>query len=66
MTRNAIDVRGLVLAGAVTLVSRTVLVRVRPGYLRWGATDDEIARQLPGDESVSSATWGSRSRPCWF
>jgi hypothetical protein len=26
--------------------------RVRPWLVRWGATDDEVARELPGDELV--------------
>jgi len=28
---------------------------VRPWYLRWGATDDEMRRPLPGDEIIASA-----------
>jgi hypothetical protein len=31
----------------------------RPWQLRWGATDDELARPLPGDELVSTPTFNA-------
>jgi hypothetical protein len=43
-------VGGLVAAGAVGLAA--YVVAVRPWHLRWGATDDEVQRPMPGDELV--------------
>ena len=31
----------------------------RPRYLRWGATDEEVARSLPGDDLASDSSVGS-------
>jgi len=31
----------------------------RPWYLRWGATDDEVTRRLPGDDLAADSTVGS-------
>lgn len=39
---------GLSLLGAAALAA--YLVVVRPWHLRWGATDEEVARSWPGDE----------------
>jgi hypothetical protein len=52
---RVVTVRILVLMGALTLVFGAFLVHVRPWYLRWGATDAEIARPLPGDEIIPNA-----------
>jgi hypothetical protein len=40
-----------VLAAGAAAVAAYALV-VRPWHLRWGATDEEVARSLPGDERV--------------
>ncbi|SRR6266849_2050451 len=44
---------------ALLVVSIAIIVAffliVRPWYLRWGATDDEMRRPLPGDEIIASA-----------
>jgi hypothetical protein len=37
----------LVLGGAVVCVYR---MAIRPWHLRWGATDEEVARAMPGDD----------------
>jgi len=31
----------------------------RPWHLRWGATDEEVARSMPGDEVVQDATFNA-------
>jgi hypothetical protein len=49
-------VRGLVATGAA--VAAYTLV-VRPWYLRWGATDDEVTRALPGDDLAGESPVGS-------
>jgi hypothetical protein len=42
----------------VTLASIGVYVRfVRPWTMRWGATDDEVARAMPGDRVVARADY---------
>ena len=49
------------LGGAAALgaaVTADALV-ARPRYLRWGATDDEVARSLPGDDLASDSPVGS-------
>jgi hypothetical protein len=49
-------VRGLFAAGAA--VAAYLLV-VRPRYLRWGATDDEVTCALPGDDLAWESPVGS-------
>lgn len=41
-------------AGAGALAYKYCL---RPRYMRWGATDDEVRRELPGDELTSNWAW---------
>ena len=47
--------RGLFAAGAA--VAAYLLV-VRPRYLRWGATDDEVMCALPGDDLAKDSPVG--------
>jgi hypothetical protein len=42
---------GVALAGGAVLAGYATLVR--PRILRWGATDEEVAERLPGDEVVA-------------
>jgi hypothetical protein len=37
---------------AFTAIGAMFVFVVRPWYLRWGATDDEVRQTLPGDEIV--------------
>lgn len=30
---------------------------LRPRYMRWGATDEEVRRELPGDDLTSNSAW---------
>jgi hypothetical protein len=46
--RNPRPIRPLALAG--TLAPWLYLTLIRPWHLRWGATDEEVTKQLPGDE----------------
>ncbi len=43
---------GLAVLGAVAI--GVYLRFIRPWQLRWGATDEEVARAMPGDEVVTS------------
>lgn len=50
------------LAGGAALGATTTLGYVglvRPWHMRWGATDDEIQRAMPGDEIVPRPTYNS-------
>lgn len=53
--------------GLITGASLIVLVVViytwviRPWHLRWGATDDEVTRRMPGDEYISDAGQATRA-----
>ncbi len=47
--------RLLALAGAFVFLSLVFTYTARPWYSRWGATDAELSRALPGDELFASA-----------
>jgi hypothetical protein len=47
--------RLLALAATFAAIVVAFFLVVRPWYQRWGATDEEITRPLPGDEIVPSA-----------
>lgn len=40
-------------ASAATAVTATYFMAIRPWVYRWGATDEEIDRELPGDELLN-------------
>ena len=44
--------------GAAFIVSAFLTPFLRPRRARWGATDDEIRRTLPGDQLVPHPKWG--------
>jgi hypothetical protein len=45
---------------ALGVVSFGVYLRfVRPWQLRWGATDEEVGRAMPGDDIVKSPTFNA-------
>ncbi len=48
-------VRLAALAGVLLGIVAIFVFVVRPWYLRWGATADEVRRPLPGDEIVANA-----------
>ena len=47
--------RLLALLAVCAAIGAVFLIVVRPAYLNWGATSDERARQLPGDEIIPGA-----------
>src|ERR1700687_4175191 len=55
-TRSLASIAGAIAAlGAVGVYLRIL----RPLQLRWGATDDEVARSLPGVEAVVQPTFNA-------
>jgi hypothetical protein len=46
-----------VVAGAVALTA--YLLWIRPWHLRWGATSQEVALAMPGDEIVKYPTFNA-------
>ena len=46
------------LAGTMVAVYR---LAIRPWHLRWGATDDEITRVMPGDDLISGVDSATRA-----
>lgn len=49
----------LSVAAILILVATVYLAVIRPWYMRWGATDEEVARVMPGDEIVAQPTFNS-------
>ena len=47
------------IALVLALLLAFYLAFLRPWQLRWGATDEEIARQMPGDDIVSDPTFNA-------
>ena len=47
--------RLLALLGSLAVIFAAFLLLVRPWYLRWGATDYDTRRALPGDEIIPNA-----------
>lgn len=54
---------GAVGAAATAATAATVAMAymrlVRPRQLRWGATDEEVARRMPGDDAVQNPTFNA-------
>jgi hypothetical protein len=50
MKKSALLVRTLAMLSIVALTMAAYLFWARPYQLRWGATDEEINRVMPGDE----------------
>jgi hypothetical protein len=45
---------------ALTAAAVVIYVRLlRPWYLRWGATNEEVTQPMPGDEEISQANYQS-------
>lgn len=51
--------RALRIAAIGTVVFATYLIMVRPRQLRWGSTDEEVARPMPGDDKVPHPTFNA-------
>ena len=50
---------GVVLVALAAVAVVTYLRFIRPWQLRWGATDEEVARAMPGDDVVKSPTFNA-------
>lgn len=46
----------LAATGLTAAALYTYMRTVRPWHLRWGATDEEVARTMPGDDMVLHST----------
>jgi hypothetical protein len=51
----------LVTAGLAGVVVSSYVWIIKPWHLRWGATDDEITRTMPGDALIPDATSATRA-----
>jgi hypothetical protein len=56
-TRWALPAACLVIIALVFINSYVYMRYIRPWQLRWGATDVEVARDMPGDEIVADPTF---------
>ncbi len=69
MSKRALLVRGGSVLAILLLALGVYLLLIRPWHLRWGATDEEVSRRLPGDELVLSPSFDAtravtvRARP---
>lgn len=52
---NELDFLIVIIIGFGTVVG--IIFLLRPWHLRWGATDDEIKRSMPGDEILENPTY---------
>jgi hypothetical protein len=50
---------GLGIAALAVVVLGVYVRFIRPWQLRWGATDDEVARAMPGDDVVKQPTFNA-------
>lgn len=57
MTENGILARMLALFALLAAVLTAYLLWARPYQLRWGATDSEVKRSIPGDELHGNPTF---------
>jgi len=55
-TRTAVAM-SVALSLAATAVAVSYTRRVRPLFRSWGATDEEVAAPMPGDEAVTDPSW---------
>ena len=56
MPKNSFFFKVLSIIAIITLFATVYLTIIRPWHMRWGATDEEIARNMPGDDLVSEPT----------
>jgi hypothetical protein len=59
MEIKPLAIKALSIAAILALAGTIYLIIIRPWYMRWGATDEEVARKMPGDEIVSEPTFNS-------
>jgi hypothetical protein len=51
--------RALLVVAAGVAVAGTYVRWIRPWQMHWGATPEEVARSLPGDDLIPNATWNA-------
>ena len=51
----------VVVVGALAVLAAIFFLVVRPWYLRWGATDEEVAMPMPGDELIPDTKPATRA-----
>ncbi len=49
----------LVIVSIIIVLVIVYLTRIRPWQLRWGATDDEIKRSMPGDDIIDNPSFNA-------
>lgn len=54
---RSVAMRMLAIIALPVLLSAIYLLAIRPSALRWGATAEEVARSMPGDDIVSSPSF---------
>jgi hypothetical protein len=59
MFRNSSILKIMSVIAIIGLAVVVYLLLIRPGQLRWGATDEEISRPMLGDELVPDPTYNS-------
>jgi hypothetical protein len=59
MERSSLVIRILSVLTILMLVATIYLTVIRPWYMRWGATEEEVVRVMPGDEIVAEPTFNS-------
>ena len=59
MKKSSLVIKILSVAAILVSVATVYLTVIRPWYMRWGATDEEVARVMPGDEIVAQPTFNS-------
>ena len=51
----------IVILGAAVVVAAVYVRAIRPWYLRWGATDEEVTMAMPGDDLVPNTDPATRA-----
>ena len=57
--RSSLVIKIISVGAILVLVGTIYLMVIRPWYMRWGATDEEVAGKMPGDEIVAEPTFNS-------
>jgi hypothetical protein len=58
-TSRSVSIRLLAVIALPVLLSAVYVLAIRPSALRWGATAEEVARSMPGDDLVSSPSFSA-------
>jgi hypothetical protein len=59
---RTVAAKSLAVVALFVVLTAVYYFAIRPGLLRWGATPEEVARPLPGDDLVQAPTfWATRA-----